>query len=156
MAEFRRIQINANTPLTPGFYEFVGEVEGSPERATKSDIQSYLRGATRLPDLEVLDWARVSGNTWRVLVQVKTIPKTQAQNDGMVHTAVAPVVVWVVGIIVTALLVGYGIFKFNQTKLEMFQLIPEPDRKSVAIAQSLNFGLIAVAGLAVLFLVLRK
>lgn len=155
MAGFRRIQINANTPLNPGFYEFVGEVEGTPERATKAEIQNYLRGATRL-DLEVIDWVKVSGNTWRVQVQVRSVPKTQANLDGgTVHIAVAPVV-WVVGIIVAALLAGYGIFKFNQTKLEMFQLIPEPDRKSVAIAQSLNFGLIAVAGLVVLFLVLRK
>lgn len=156
MAEFQRLKVDSQTPLTPGFYEFVGEVEGSPERTTKTEIQNYLRQSTRLGErLDVIDWVRVSGSVWRVQVRIKSLPTQAALEPGTAQIALAPIV-WVVGLLAAALVAGYGIWRFNQTKLEMFQLIPEKDRKVVAVAQTLNVGVIAVLGLLLVFLAVRR
>lgn len=146
-----RALLSRDAPLkVGGLYEFEGPVTGSPETATKAGIQSYLTRATGI-GLEVIDWGRVSGSVWKVQVRVRSLPssaKAQPDLEPQAQAFAVPVAVWVVGVIAAALVGTYMVFKFSDTALKIFELVPPEQRGPVLQQQATASAAVAITTIA--------
>lgn len=159
----QRVKVADSEPLQVGaYYDFEGTLAGTAP-ASKTEIYNALKKQPALAPLgfTVIDWGRTkTPGKYIVQVRIDSIP-TKSSSLGAEPAAV-PIVVWVVGLIVAALVVGgvatYASWKFTELEAYKWDSVPDEQKGPIVALQSAGWQLplLLVAGAAAVWILSKR
>lgn len=159
-----RVRVAETEPLQVGqFYDFEGQLTGTPP-TSKTAVYNALKKQPDLAPLgfQVVDWGKLPSGRYVVQVKITSIPSSAKSDLESMQPAAVPVVVWVVGLIVAALVVGgvatYATWKFADLEAYKWDTIPPEQKGPILALQSAGWQLplLLIAGAAAAWILSKR